>query len=434
MMLLALLGGLLMALSSTPALADVLHADPRTYAAMVPRLRPGDTLVLAPGDYRDRLRLHGLHGTADAPIVIRGPATGTPARFIAQPRANTVTLRNASYLVVESLLLDGAGLAVDGLKAEDPSTSSHHITVANLTIVNHGAGQQTVGISTKAPAWNWIVRGNRIIGAGTGMYFGNADGTCPFVAGIIEDNVVLDTIGYALQVKHQRERPARPGMPTGRSVTVIRRNVFAKSPRVSSREHARPNVLVGHLPLSGPGARDEYQIYGNLFLDNPGEALLQAEGNVTVYNNIFVNRRGDAIVIQPHNHLPRHVLVFHNTVLARNTGVLLKGGEPGYVQTVEGNAIFAGEPLGGADATPNLTGSFAAAREWLVDADVERGRMNPALRADRPPPNALLGRRDLPDVDRDYFGHPRSADVPGAVAGPGAELELDAERIRARVP
>ena len=53
--------------------------------------------------------------------------------------------------------------------------STHHVTIENLNIVNYGADQQVVGISTKGPAWNWTIRGNRIVGAGTGMYLGNSD-------------------------------------------------------------------------------------------------------------------------------------------------------------------------------------------------------------------------------------------------------------------
>ena len=80
-----------------------------------------------------------------------------------------------------------------------------------------GGNQQVVGISTNgAPTWNWTIRGNTIIGAGTGMYLGNSDGANPFVAGVIERNVVRDTIGYNLQIKHQAPWPGISGCPRGR--------------------------------------------------------------------------------------------------------------------------------------------------------------------------------------------------------------------------
>ena len=104
-------------------------------------------------------------------------------------------------------------MPVDAVKSERPARYAHHITLENLLIRGHGNNQQTVGISTKCPAWNWVIRHNTIIGAGTGMYLGDSDGSAPFVAGVIEQNLIVDTIGYNLQIKHQRPRPDVAGMP-----------------------------------------------------------------------------------------------------------------------------------------------------------------------------------------------------------------------------
>ena len=73
---------------------------------------------------------------------------------------------------------------------------------------------------------------------------------------------------------------------------VIRRNVFSKSSNSSTGSLARPNLLVGHSPLSGTGVDDRYEIYGNFFFQNPTEALFQGEGNVALYDNLFVNASG----------------------------------------------------------------------------------------------------------------------------------------------
>ncbi len=87
-------------------------------------------------------------------------------------------IRSVSVMPVTSsygnLEIDGAGaLQVDAVKAEGNADFAHHITLENLYIHNFAAQQQSVGISTKCPAWGWIVRGNRIEGVGTGMYFGD---------------------------------------------------------------------------------------------------------------------------------------------------------------------------------------------------------------------------------------------------------------------
>ena len=268
--------------------AAVYQASPETYRALLPRLRAGDTLILAAGEYRDGLPAHRLSGAPDKPIVIAGPERGPPATFFARPGHNTVSIVDSHHLVIRNLVLEGNNIAADAVKAERQSRAAHHITLEKLTIRGHGNDQQTVGISTKCPAWNWVIREVTIVGAGTGMYLGDSDGGAPFVAGLIERNLIVDTIGYNLQIKHQAPRPDIPGMPEGRSITILRHNVFAK-PNAGLPASARPNVLVGHFPLEGRGADDDYSIHGNFFYQNRNEALFQGEGNVALYGNLFVN-------------------------------------------------------------------------------------------------------------------------------------------------
>lgn len=149
-------------------------------------------------------------------------------------------------------------------------------------------------------------------------------------------------------------------MPEGNSMTIIRHNVFAKSANSSTGKMARPNLLVGHC---GPGAEDTYAIYGNFFYRNPSKALFQGEGNIAFYSNVLVNTHGDAINIQPHNAVPRRIDVFHNTVLAANTGIRVSGGDPAYTQRVMGNAVFADNPIAGGEQRANITGLLAEAAD-----------------------------------------------------------------------
>ena len=164
--------------------AQAIHeASPQDYRRAVAMLRAGDTLALAAGEYREGLTLRYLAGEADRPITISGPATGPPATFVARDGRNTVSIVDSQHLVIRNLVLDGRNLPVDGVKAEGNARWAHHITLENLVIRGHGNNQQTVAISTKCPAWNWVIRGNTIVGAGTGIYLGNSDGSAPFVAG-----------------------------------------------------------------------------------------------------------------------------------------------------------------------------------------------------------------------------------------------------------
>lgn len=351
--------------------ARVIQGAPENYVEVMRSLSPGDTLQLSPGIYARGLLVHELQGRADRPITIAGPEEKAAAVFLGRPGANTISLANAAYIVIRNLTLNGGNLPVDGVKAEGYSRFAHHITLENLHIIGHGNNQQIVGISTKCPAWGWVIRGNVIEGAGTGMYLGNSDGSAPFWAGLIEANAVVDSLGYDLQIKHQRPRPPLEDAPKEPAVTIIRDNLFGKSRNASVGVMARPNVLLGHWPLQGPGADDRYLVYDNVFVDNSTEALFQAEGRLALYNNVFINPLGDGVHIQPHNDIPRDMDIFYNTVLARDAGIVIReklSSTEHYSQRVVGNLIAAGKPLQGGTAAHNLALPFQSALDKLYPA------------------------------------------------------------------
>lgn len=352
----AVFSALFILLAGTAAAADY-RAGPGDYRDAVHRLQPGDRLLLAPGDYLHGLALHGLTGRAGEPIVIEAADSAAVPRFIARPGANTISLVDVRHLVVRHLELDGRNVPVDAVKAEGRSRFADFITLDHLYIHGHAASQQNVGISTKCPALGWQIKHNRIERVGTGMYLGDSDGSAPFVGGIVEGNRITRTLGYNLQIKHQKNRPAEQG---GRHDTVIRYNIFSKYDSQPGKQ-ARPNVLLGHGPLSGAGGEDRYLLYGNLFLHNPSEALLQAEGRVAVYDNVFINGEGDAIHIQPHNDVPRDMTVFSNTVLASGAGIRIRRAEGlPYRQHVTANVVAADIPVQGGSISHNVTLPYRA--------------------------------------------------------------------------
>ena len=391
--------------------ADI-PAGPLNYRPLMRQLQPGDSLLLAPGDYADGLPVHRLVGTAAAPIRIRAANPSARPRFISRGDRNTVSIVDSAHVAISDLDLDGDNLYVDAVKAEGHSRFAHFITLENLRITGHGPHQQNVGISTKCPATGWIVRGNEIIGGGTGMYFGNSDGNAPFVGGVIEDNLVVDTIGYNLQIKHQNPRPTDAGLPAGDSITVIRRNVFSKARNGSTGELARPNVLVGHAPLSGPGQSDRVVVHGNLFHQNPTEALFQGEGHLALYNNVFVNRDGSAIHIQPHHAAPGEVAVFGNTILAAGNGIRILGGGPEQRRRVWNNVVFAEITIQGGDASGNVIGRLADAASTLRQAEGAVETLD--LRLRRSTKGVVMEPMSLPDSDRDFCGARRTDNTPGA--------------------
>ena len=408
-------------LAASPAgAASVYQASPDNYRQLLALLRPGDRLALSAGEYRDGLPAHNLSGEPGLPITISGPESGPPAIFVARPGRNTVGIVDSHDLVIRNLVLEGHNLPVDAVKAEKQSRSAHHITLENLVIRGHGNNQQTDGISTKCPTWNWVIRGNTIIGAGTGMYLGDSDGSAPFVAGLIERNLIVDTIGYNLQVKHQNSRADIPGMPGGRNMTIIRHNVFVKADGVLT-EAPRPNVLVGHFPLEGAGAEDDYAIYGNFFYQNRNEALFQGEGNVALYDNLFVNEHGDAVRIQPHNDIPRRIVIAFNTVVAKGAGITLmqKEGAPSYPQTVSANAVFAGVPIRGGRQSRNLAAPMSEANDFLSRPFGPLGQLDlyPQRRWPRAAATKSASPAPFPDWNKDFNGRPR---VPGSIGAYGA--------------
>lgn len=362
-----------------PSTSSIVYGNPSNYLTLLRELHPGETLFLVPGDYKETehgsgLPIFHLKGSVEKVIVITGPNTGPRPIFFASEAKNTIRIADASYVTIRNLDLDGRGLDVDGVKAEG---ISDHITLENLCIKNHGNNQQTVGISTKAPAWDWVIRGNVIFGAGTGIYLGDSDGTKPFIHGLIEYNLIRDTLGYNIEIKHQLPRPDIPGMPKAAGVTIIRHNVFSKAERGSVGGMARPNLLVGHFPLSGDGAEDVYEIYGNFFYENPtGEPLFQGEGNLAVYDNLFWNDRGDAILVRPHKAYPRKVMIFWNTVVSRGFGIKVSGGSGAFRQSVIGNLVFASQPILANEELANFVGPLENARFYLQHPELPLGKLD----------------------------------------------------------
>ncbi|HET9226155.1 MAG TPA: hypothetical protein VFR31_05785, partial [Thermoanaerobaculia bacterium] len=341
-----------------------IQANPSTYKNLLTTLQPGDRLLLAPGTYTQQLRFSNKNGQPGKCIVIEGPATGSPALFTGSSTYNTISLINVSYMVFRNLKLDGLGLAGDGAKVEATSTYAHHITLENIHFKNYAQISGRNAISTKGRAWNFVIRKNFIERAGVGMYFGKPDGTAELVNSLIEHNVVHSSMLYNLQIKHQVGRATSMGIPTS-GTTIIRHNVFSKETGAATGTESRPNVLVGHWPLSGAGSTDVYQIYGNVFYENPSEALFQGEGNIALHDNLFVTRGPRAIRIQKHNNLPRRIDIFNNTVVSPTEGIVIYNGDPAYQQRVRGNIVFSAKPLVGGLQVGNLSGVYSAAGQYL---------------------------------------------------------------------
>ena len=256
------------------------EASPADYRAVDQAPAAGDTLLLAAGEYRDGLALHEVVRRGRPADRHRGTRRRAPPRRSSRAPDTTRSASSDSH---------HRGDSQSGARRQQPPgrcgegrrnmrVSAHHITLENLVIRGHGNNQQTVGISTKCPAWNWVIRGVTIIGAGTGMYLGDSNGNAPFVAGLIERNVIVDSIGYNLQIKHQLARPDLPGMP-GRTRASRSSGTTSSPSRTRARaEAARPNVLVGHFPREGRGAEDDLRDLRQLLLPESARGVVPGRG------------------------------------------------------------------------------------------------------------------------------------------------------------
>ena len=370
-------------LFSVYGFSATIPADPSNYKTQLGLLQPGDRLELAGGNYPDGLQITGINGTPTDWIIITGPSSGTPATFLGDPgqARNTVEITDSSYVGIEYLTIDGQNISgVFGISAKGGSANTtHHIRIKNCILVRHSAGgtsQQTVGISTKCPTYAWTIQSNIISDAGTGMYLGNSDGSDPFIGGQIIGNLIEDPLGYCMQIKHQSVRPVGIGLPVTDQKTIIRDNVFIKSDRASP-DGDRPNLLLGHFPVSGDGVNDFYEVYGNFFYHNPRENLMQAEGRVIIHDNIFVDTVGTALMIQNHNDVVKIAYVYHNTIYSANQGIRF-GSAATIDDAVAGNAVFADQPISGSisNSWDNITDTTANAVSYVTNPTVTLGAMD----------------------------------------------------------
>ena len=426
-------------LLSVAARAETYKANHTNYTRILKGLEPGDTVLLEPDDYKDGITIQGLNGTPDAWIVIKGPESGTEACVLGNPGRNTIEIRGGTYVAIENLLIDGQD--IDGIFAVNASGGPcHDIRIENCTIKGHGGDQSIVAISTKVPTWNWVIRRNRIIAPGTGIYLGNSDGTSPFIGGLIEYNLFLDSHGYNMEIKHQVSRdPSIPGIPTTPQKTIIRHNLFLKG-ELPNEGGARPNLLVGGYPRTGLGSEDTYEIYGNLFYHNHRESLLQAEGRVSIHDNVFVDCTGDGVHLQNHNDKLRRAYVYNNTFYGVETAIHFV--HPALEDhLVAGNLMFSDNGITGpfTKEANNLQVPVDSAKNYVTNPSFVLGEMD-----FYPLPGKCQGAAiDLSafdgetDSDRDFNGKAKGDHTfRGAYAGAGKNpgWKLTNEIIKGDVP
>ncbi len=119
--------------------------DAGEFNRSVSAAKPGDPILVAPGDYGNTFHFRGVRGMAKEPIVIAAADPAKPPRFIGK----TAPLRFASpsYLELRDLVISGSsgnGLNIDD--GGDPDKPAHHITLRHLHIHDIGPRGNLVSI------------------------------------------------------------------------------------------------------------------------------------------------------------------------------------------------------------------------------------------------------------------------------------------------
>lgn len=403
----------------TPLIGADYKATPANYQSFLSKLQPGDTLIFGEGEYKGNLQLDDIHGEEGSMITLQGIEGKTI--FIATADENTFNIINCSYLHLKNFKLDGKHNQVDAIKLKQGGYC-HHLIIENNHIINYDVDQQQNGISSKGTVWNISIIGNIIDGAGTGLYLGNSDGSSPFIGGIIEKNLVINTIGYNMEIKHQLARNDSADIPSN-AKTIIRHNVFCKQKKGAGKSVGnRPNVLVGHFPLKGKGKDDEYIIYGNFFYENcMDECLFQGEGNIAFYNNVLVNSQSNGIHIQKHTDKPRNVKIFFNTIVTKSGGLRISSGDKGFTQSAIGNLVCSNSEISAPENIGNLIFTYEAAKENLVKPFDEIPGLNlfPLQNKAKGEKLEIESLMKYPDANFDFNGVARTGLYRGAFEGNG---------------
>ena len=105
--------------------------------------KAGTTILIAPGRYAGSLSRAGLHGTAEAPVVIAGEDPNNRPVFVGEAAggrgAVALQLSSSSHVVLRDFILrgfPGNGLNIDdGGRLTEPT---HHITIEQMVVLETG--------------------------------------------------------------------------------------------------------------------------------------------------------------------------------------------------------------------------------------------------------------------------------------------------------
>jgi hypothetical protein len=120
-------------LPSTASAVDHPVRDRDGFNRAMAAVKPGDRVLLAPGDYAGSFSFRNIHGTDRQPIVIAAADRERPPRFTGP----TIGLHLAACSHIDLVALDITGTRANGLNIDDGGNferPSHHITLRSVRV------------------------------------------------------------------------------------------------------------------------------------------------------------------------------------------------------------------------------------------------------------------------------------------------------------
>lgn len=172
----------------------------RTLDAAVAIAAPGDEVILSPGTFPGASVVREIHGTAAAPIVIRGAGDASILDAQTFDRRDTLRITRSSHLRFEDLTITSG---IHGTFV----VSSNHVTFDRVTWRDVGQeGVQIDGTSSNLLFQNCVVtrtglRGGRFAQYGEGIYIGSSRSDAPVQNVTVRNCSISDTTAEAVDIK-----------------------------------------------------------------------------------------------------------------------------------------------------------------------------------------------------------------------------------------
>ncbi len=272
----------------------------RTINTGVSILRPGDTLYVRAGTYRESLMDNIPSGNSWTSPVTVAAYLGETVTLKPNPGSGWVLhFQTQQYIVVSGFIMDGTNVTEDVVKITGegtPATAAHHIRIMNSELTKApGNGVMISQYAHHNEFINLHIHHNATsdgpVGSGYihGMYIAGADN-------LVEGCTIHDSKGYGLHVYSERGKADR---------NIIRNNV------ISNEGFGAQSAAI--LISSGDGNI----VYGNILYSNYGSVKIAYNGvsNSKVYNNtIYGNPSYGVQVVDATGSIIQNNILYQNGI------------------------------------------------------------------------------------------------------------------------